>query len=383
MNIEDNGAAQPYIIMGHGIEELDNANNNAATRIKVPRGVTVVTMAQCGDSTYEEEVARFIHLFMDKDPKTKKMLSEPTSHLRELEWRSDKQLHIYKTGDLMPRFAVMYFAKMPEKIYKSGVYAYPIEKDDLLADNDQDITEPFPPFVMKQKGFSSSHKISDTLLEKIYKGSVYPSLDLDGRKTYKSFMSSVTHRFDDIFSSLPKPAVYYYVICRTPFKATGRTIYGREPLMGEFLPAAVDVDNTIKLLDLDMDFIKEEKEKDDSMYGGLDIVDYMKEHMSVVPDELKELFTYIKPKKTRNTLELYKDIDEKVKRLHAFNASVIKDMELSSLFKEYRNNFKGWRYTNVSEWIPRIERRRRYSLKQQEKYRPKKGGARGGTRRRR
>jgi hypothetical protein len=365
INSYESGTGIPYVILGHGLEELDNADNNADMGIKVPPGVTVVTMAECGEHTNYMELDRFSKLFID--PEMQNILSEPAKNLRKLEQRLEKRLHIYKSGDFMPRLVVSYFADFSNAnlIYKSGVYKYPTPLYMIPISYGNNTEQPF----------NENDKISVKLLQLVYKDSVYPPIDLDGRKTYHSFKASVIHRFEDVFDALPKPAVYYHIVCRGAFKGTEHTVYGREPLLNqEFSPGAIDLENLLKLLDLDMDFIK--KVKKEGVWKGLDIVEYMDEHPSAVPEELKELFKAIKPniKNMRNNLEKYKEIDAKLKILFDFPSSLIKDKSLSLLFNSYRNNFKGLLpfntniSTHISKLIPRIERRRRYSLKQQEKY---------------
>lgn len=189
----------PYIVMGHGVEDVKNSvrNNNTfkASRIEVPKNVTVVTLAQCGDSTYEDQVCPFLDLFTDTDPDVKKMLQDPAEHKKALEMRTGAgDLHIFKTGDYLPRFAVKYFAAMEDAVYKSGVYKYPIDKARLISVPNRDDREPCPTFAYRGAP-EPSGKVDRGLICEIFDQAVYPTPELlrtTDLTTYKGLSARLT-----------------------------------------------------------------------------------------------------------------------------------------------------------------------------------------------
>lgn len=383
------GSPQPYIVIGHGIEDVAATKNNnfTAGRIQVPEGVTVVSLAQCGDSTHEDQVCPFLQLFTEEGRDVEAMLKDPAKHKKALERRTGAgELHIYKEGDWLPRFAVQYFAQMSDSIFKSGVYPYPIDTARLIPQERWGKEKGCEGF--ERKGtVEKGDRVDPALLGELFEQSVFPPpIELTAKITYKTLIAKLTRKFEDVFDALPKPAVYYYVICRAPFQSSGRTVYGKVPApLGESLPGAFSVEKTTKVLALDPTFIAAEKAKEDedeSIYGGLDIAAYMKANPEKVPRELVELFESIQPIKTRNELAKFEDIDAKAKMVLAFPAASIKDRELREMFVDYQGNFKGWIYDDPANYIPKLRVRRRGSIAQQQKYRGE-GGRRTRRKRRR
>jgi hypothetical protein len=385
----------PYIVMGHGVEDVKNSvrNNNTfkASRIEVPDDVTVVTLAQCGDSTYEDQVCPFLDLFTDTDPDVKKMLQDPAKHKKALERRTGAgDLHIFKKGDYLPRFAVKYFAAMEDAVYKSGVYEYPIDTARLISARHRDAREPCPAFAYRGAP-EPSGPVDRGLIDEIFDQAVYPTPDLlatTERTTYKGLSARLTRKFEDLFKIFEKkPAVYYYVICRSPFKSSERTIYGELPkgFPVRFLPAAFSIDKMKRILGFNASFVRAElsKPEDDRMYGGLELKSYMEAHPAQVPRGLEDLIEAIKPIQTRNELAAFEDLKAKVELLKGFDSTTIKNEELRELFESFRANFRGADYNDPSNYIEALKTRRRHSITQQAKYRGAEGGARRTRRARR
>lgn len=368
----------PYIILGHGLEDIANTKNNNFShgRIKVPEGIKVVTLTQCGNSTFEEEVCPFLQLFTNEDKSVKNMLQDPSTHKKELEKITGvKDLHIYKEKDMMPRLVVQYFARMAESVFKSGIYKYPINKEELIpfekrpTQNEKKHTANCDGFERKAR-IEKTDKVDNELISDIFKQSVYPPImPIKDTTKYKDLMATLTLPFEYVFGALDKPAVYYYVICRAPFKSSKRTVYGKVPKpIGESLPEAFSLDYYGKLLKLNKKFIALEKAKtnnNESEFTGLDIVDYMENHPELVPKELTQLFEKVKPIDTKNQYNKMKNIDEKVKQLLDFNVDLITDDTLRELFESFQENFKGWSYTDPTNILNKIYRTRKMSIAQQ------------------
>jgi hypothetical protein len=388
----------PYLVMGHGVEDMgkneNEGNNFGSSRFRLPKGITVVTLALCGNSTFQEEVCPFLKLFTEGG--VREMLTDPVHHIPELEARIDgKPVHVYTEGDMFPAFAVSYFARFSDMIYKSGIYRYPIRTKGLVPKAKQATDAVCPEFAVDAHT-TLSDKVDTDVLEEVYKQSVYPPLpEIDPAKpiTYKTFNNRMTLEFKDVFEALPKPAVYYYIICRAPYTRSKRTVFGKDPhIFSESMPGAYDVKITKRLLRLDEKYMKEEAEKIERGenardFSGLEFVTHLKEHPEDAPESLHTLFERIKPTQTQNTLEAFRQVRDGVTELKAYDAELIKNKELRDKFKEFLRDFSGWQYEDPSSYIRRIEKRRRGSLAQQEKY--KKGAAaaaaghEGGARRRR
>ncbi len=402
----DDDTPTPYIVMGHGVEDIGkNANegsNFGSSRFRLPKGITVVTLALCGNSTMEEEVCPFLNLFTEDG--VKKMLSDPVNHIPELEAHIDgKSIHVYTEGDFFPALAVSYFARFPDMIYKSGVYPYPINERQLIPKAKQADRAECKRFAL---GVTTalSDKVDIDVVEDLYKQSVYPPLpELDPAKpiTYKTLKNRLTLEFKDVFDALPKPAVYYYVICRAPYTRSegtySKTVFGKDPRrMVESMPNPFDVKDIKRLLKLDEAYMKEQAKKvddgdeDAKDLNGLDFVIHMKEHPEDAPKSLHELFEAIKPVPTRNTLEEFRQVRDGVNALKRYDVDLIKHEGLQAEFKSFLRNFSQWQYDDPSSYINRLERRRRGSLTQQQKYKKRAaaaadaaGGHEGGARRRR
>ena len=388
----------PYIVMGHGVEDIgknaNEGNNFGSSRFRLPKGITVVTLALCGNSTMEEEVCPFLKLFTEDD--VQEMLSDPVNHIPELEARIDgKSIHVYTERDLFPALAVSYFARFPDMIYKSGVYPYPINEKQLIPKAKQADRAECKRFAL---GVTTalSDKVDADVVDEVYKQSVYPPLpEIDPAKpiTYKTLKNRLTLEFKDVFDALPKPAVYYYIICRAPYTRSERIIFGKDPAgWGQFMPEPFDVKGSKHLLRLDETYIKEEAEKlergeEVDEIVGAEFVTHMKEHPEDAPETLHELFKEIKPTPTRNTLETFRQVKDGVTKLKAYDVDLIKHAELKEEFKSFLKNFSGWQYDDPTSYIERLERRRRASIGQQEWRKIQRAmaaaGRGGGTRRRR
>lgn len=376
-------AETPYLVLGHGIEEvMDPADSPfGVKRMQLPEGVVLVTFSECGVLTGESSVCSIFNLFLD--PTVGHLLSDPIGNKLVLEERLGQSIRIYGPGSLAPMFAIQYFANHPSSglISKSGVYKYPIDPDRCIPVEKQN-TSPRRkcPSLMWKETVTKNETINPDLIQAVFEQSIYPPIQVDPAMTYGDFQAKVTLEFADLFNKpqlLTKPCVIYYPICRAPFKRTLRTIFGRNPGIGTSLPAAVNVKDIQKVLSLDKTFLSD----DESIYYGDKLIQFMELHPERVPQELLELFQSIEPINSLNALETFRNVEAKIALVRQFPVDLIQDPDLRTHFQEYLKNFEGWRYIDTRPYISSMERIRRASANQQAKIQGR-GGVQGGRRNR-
>lgn len=374
-------AGNPYLVIGHGIEEVMDPDEQSAfgvKRMRLPEGVVLVTFSECGVSTGESSVCSIFNLFLD--PAVGHLLSDPIGNKLALEERLGQSIRIYRPGDSVPMFAIQYFANHPSSglVAKSGVYRYPIDPDRCIPVEKQN-TSPRRkcPSLMWDEYVKKEDAINPDLIQGVFEQSIYPPIQINETMTYGDFQATVTLEFADLFNKpdiLTKPCVVYYPICRAPYKRTARTIFGRKAKFGTSLPAARNVRELRKVLSLDEQFLTNE---DDSLYFGHELIQFMKEHPERVPHELTDLFQSVQPVNSMNALETFRNIEVKIAMVKQFPVDSIQDPDLRRFFKQYLKNFEGWRHIDTTPYIISMERIRRASANQQANIQGR-GGVQGG-----
>ena len=85
-----------YLISGHGSERLVEFSK----RPRIPPGITLVTLAKCGEATDMESDVRFLEAFQDHA--NKDLFLHPQEHRAQLNDMLSNEIHIYNVGDAYP-----------------------------------------------------------------------------------------------------------------------------------------------------------------------------------------------------------------------------------------------------------------------------------------
>jgi hypothetical protein len=343
-----------YLVIGHG-SELMGHNTEKNTKIPdklkgrgmtVPDDIIVVTLAVCGDSTYEKDVCPYLHGFTDLSNET--MFKDPINYQKELETKFGVPLHIYTPGMNMPYFIVQYYALMENSLYKSGVYEFPIANNLKISDELQRKSDVCPEFEVKD--IDHSQPVNEDIYNEIFAGSLYPNhaqifknqvqiSSVNGNtrtRPYTDLKGPFTFPFEEVLDTLKKPAVYYYLICRAPFvHKKGTYEYGQLPKLGYYtglsyftLPEPISTQRYIDKFA----FKKYIRDKDHEGYNEL--VDFIHDPKS--RETHRELYNFLK--------SLYINPHEKneVKRhekvLEKMNLLLQVKVNLDQLVPLHRNN---------------------------------------------
>lgn len=339
------GLPNPYLILGHGIEDVSDAS-----RKPLPPGVTLVTLTMCGNSTYMKHVCPFIKMF--QDPANEAILRDPARFKKAIEAKAGFPIRVTRPGQKYPFYVVNYLAKFgspPEtvSIVKSGIYPFPITpemdvapkwKKDPVGGKEEHHCDTF--FL---EGDGPKNPTSE-ILEEVYRGSIYPPLpagDLT-QKTYSHIGKLLTEPFDEAIASLPTPAVYYYVICRAPFQQSETNVYKQipHPYSGKRIPGSENLDKLAKVLGLK--HTPENIASDEDYFPGVaKLIEFTKNNAKKATEpKVVAFLESIKPRNTKNSVEEYEDLLAKVELVKRFNTTEgITDPKLKEVVEEFKNSF--------------------------------------------
>lgn len=221
-----------YIIVGHGTEHQTEFED----RRRLPPGITLVTLAECGSQTTAREVSRVVEAFGNE--RMHPVFAEPRRHRMELEELVGAPLHVYTEGMSYPNMTVQLFAdwegegeadapsgnkKTPMlRFVKSGVYRFPLDASEWRLSSKTAAEE--GEHLFGTLGLTSRYqpKIVDPtrVPERVFAGSVFPTPAeaaralQDTKGSLGAFKKALRVPLDALFARLG-PGVYYYVICRT------------------------------------------------------------------------------------------------------------------------------------------------------------------------
>jgi hypothetical protein len=205
----------PYIIIGHGQEDLIDFNSRA----RIPKGYTLVILAECGIVTTGSDVCPMIEAFTEV--KNKDMFENPFLHRDMLKvLLGGKDIHIYKEGNLYPKLNIQLFTDFNhgKEVTKSGTYKFPLNSADFLK-GEGTFCEKFFWKLGGYKGFSEKLPDDYNAID-MFGGSIKPTLEevqalLQVTSNSSIIKSRLTVNLEDIFRA-GGPGTYYYVICRAP-----------------------------------------------------------------------------------------------------------------------------------------------------------------------
>jgi hypothetical protein len=206
-----------FLVLGHGVENPIEFEE----RKKIPDGITLVTLAECGLTTSIEEVCPGLQAFTNPD--FRDIILNPKKNKAIIESFLKKKIHVYEKDKPYPDLSVQLYTDWSDdesvEVFKSGLYKFPIAIDDIQIGEGATLCE---------KAFSSFAPYNGYLKEMpddfdpkpMYKGSIFPKLtDIEAKlsETKRSdvFKKSFTYSLENLFEE-GGAGVYYFVVCRAP-----------------------------------------------------------------------------------------------------------------------------------------------------------------------
>lgn len=242
----------PYLIMGHGQENVDIPFED---RKKMEPGYTLVTLATCGVSTTNSNVLPMLEAFHNIG--NQKILSDPVAHKREIEALVGNEINIYTEGYLYPNLILHLLTYFPPKIsaadveeaaiLRSGVFKFPMEYNDLKAEHSVAIEASIPGATTtdafskeKHPDLANKHIVPlpitvglhptfliPEIVKGVYKDSILPTQEEVTpllKKSVGFLQKKTVYPLDEAFKR-GGPGVYYYVICRNPQSELSTSTY--------------------------------------------------------------------------------------------------------------------------------------------------------------
>lgn len=209
-----------YLTLGHGD---DNIDINFESRMVLPKGFTLVTLAECGVVTTSESVYPMMDAFCD--PGMKDILQNPNIHKKVIsDLIGGMKLNIYNPGDLIPDLGLHLFLEWIEKtdstnhfyVHRSGVYKFPVSNFNMPHTSVKKVEIP-----MNWNVFKEPVKFKNkTDILSMYEESVFPTVaEIDSmldktKNSFKQMKNETYFNLSDVFSRLHE-GVYYFVVCRS------------------------------------------------------------------------------------------------------------------------------------------------------------------------
>ena len=208
-----------FLIIGHGEESLVDFDK----RKKMPPGYTLVTLAECGMTTKDTDICNFVGGFTNpayeayvKDPLTNRQIIQTLL--------KGKRIHIYKEGDSYPELFLQLYGDWVDednivRLSKSGIYKYPIDKDDFKFSDEESICDSMFDYV--DLGKYGIFLPDDFDIKKMYRGSIFPTeneaeeIMNTHSRIHDRVKKNLTVSIDTIFEK-GGPGIYYHVVCRNP-----------------------------------------------------------------------------------------------------------------------------------------------------------------------
>jgi hypothetical protein len=215
-----------FLILGHGIENTIQFEE----RNRIPEGVTLVTFAECGVITTTKEVCPMTEAFTKEE--NREIFRNPKANKDTIRmFLNGKDVHIYESGDRYPTLMIQMFLDWSHddyvKIFKSGLYTFPISEKDFRLGLCNDFCEALFKKIGPYEGFRKKIP-KDFRAADMFKGSLYPTtaeveakqsevIGAPGSFTSQSDLlkKAFTVPLETLFEK-GGPGVYYFVVCRHP-----------------------------------------------------------------------------------------------------------------------------------------------------------------------
>jgi hypothetical protein len=209
-----------FLILGHGQEDIVDFNE----RPELPAGYTLVTIAECGVVTLEEDVCPLVEAFGQET--NRHIFANPIANSTAIEtFMRGKQIHIYTAGNKYPKLEIQYFLDWPTerntKITKSGTYKFPLDPAKFQIAPGATFMDRLFKLIGPYKGFMKGLP-DDFSPKEMFEGSMFPTLDFveaavnaDPKPNSSDLKEQLTKPLEEVFEA-GGPGIYYYVVCRSP-----------------------------------------------------------------------------------------------------------------------------------------------------------------------
>ncbi len=217
-----------FLTLGHGEDDVDV---KFESRMVLPEGFTLVTLAQCGVVTKGESVHPMMDAFTN--PAMKDVLQDPLANKEAISGLvGGIPIYIYRPGDLIPDLSLHllleWIKKSEKKMYvqQSGVYKFPVlDGFDLggapgAEGPDAKLNLKFKYIPVTWGWEKPNNFINKDEVINLYKNSLFPTQDevngiLDANNMeFKKVKKATTYNLSTVFERLG-PGVYYFVVCRS------------------------------------------------------------------------------------------------------------------------------------------------------------------------
>lgn len=228
------GGVNSYLLLGHGAEDPINFNS----RKKIPKGITLVTLAQCAELSYDEEVCSMVEAFTK--PENKKIFDDPLSYKGDIvRILNGKDIHIYTGEQLYPSLTIQMFLDWPTeentKFMKSGTYKFPLDADLFQMGEGSTFCEKIFKFLPAYTGHFSKKFPKEYNSKLIFDESLMPTVaDVDKIETTNPdvLKKQLLINVDDIFTECGS-GIYYFIVCREITSLTSPQSYVNNILTNE------------------------------------------------------------------------------------------------------------------------------------------------------
>lgn len=239
-----------YLTLGHGDDDIDV---NFESRLTLPEGYTLITLAQCGVVTTQNSVFPMMDAFTD--PGMKELLKNPRANKAAISHLIDgMDINIYSVGDSIPNLGLHLFLEWIEKataaggagagadanadaegpaagasseelppkltpkfnVQRSGIYKFPVTNFNMKGSATKKVEIPMgwnifnEPVAFKNKE-SVKNMFEDSLLPTV--AEIDSILDVT-KNNLKKFKKSTYHPLSSVFTKLGH-GIYYFVVCRS------------------------------------------------------------------------------------------------------------------------------------------------------------------------
>jgi len=207
-----------FLILGHGQEDVVDFEE----RPILPAGYTLITIAECGIITLEEDVCPLVEAFSQDI--NRPVFLNPNAHKSSIEgFMRGKPIHIYRAGMKYPKLEIQFFLDWPTerntKIMKSGTYKFPLSAADFQIGTGSTFSEKMFKMIGPYIGFMKNLP-ADFDAKLMFDGSILPTTttvvsEIEKNKSSGTLKSKLTIPLEDVLR-VGGPGVYYYVVCRSP-----------------------------------------------------------------------------------------------------------------------------------------------------------------------
>jgi hypothetical protein len=197
-----------YIMLGHGDEELLPPKY----RLTVPRGITLVTITECGVLSYDSNIGRLMDVLHDLRTRRPDVIRDPRKHKLYLQRLLGFEIHVYKPGDQFPLLRYSSTSNFSNGYELSGIVDL-----DTLTDADIGSTYTVTPY-----SGPGNTMTNDDLID-AYRKSIHPQAHNPYRRV----------EIQEVFDYF-REGVFYFTACRDVDERELRDYPGRLQVVRQF-----------------------------------------------------------------------------------------------------------------------------------------------------